>query len=111
MTGDWVAVDRGHHAWKSIPSSAFVGVRPHVSVQVRPHDVVSAAVRAARDQGVPLRGVLLGDADVIACLGPDQLDELLDPAGHAGEAGQLVDAALASITRSAAAQADPRSDP
>lgn len=79
--------------------------------RARAHDVVSAAVRAARDQAVPLRDVLLGDPEVIASLRPERLEELLDPARHAGEAGRLVDAALASITGSAAAQADPRSDP
>lgn len=79
--------------------------------RARARDVVGAAVRAACDGGVPLRDVLRADPEVAAEIGPARLDELLDPAQHVGEAGPLVDAALASLTQSAVPPADPRSDP
>jgi 3-carboxy-cis,cis-muconate cycloisomerase len=79
--------------------------------RARAHEVVRSAVWAARGTGVPLREVLHADPEVVAEVGPERLDELLDPAQHVGEAGPLVDAALASLALPAAPLADPRSDP
>jgi 3-carboxy-cis,cis-muconate cycloisomerase len=65
--------------------------------RTRAHDVVSAAVTHAREQAVPLREVLLAEPTVRAELDAAQLDALLDPAHHVGEAPRLVDAAVAAL--------------
>ncbi|MEX2288940.1 MAG: 3-carboxy-cis,cis-muconate cycloisomerase [Mycobacteriales bacterium] len=72
----------------------------------RAHDVVSAAVSRARAQALPLRDVLLADPAVRGRLDAAQLDALLDPAQHVGEAQRLVDLALAAL-----AAPTPRSSP
>lgn len=66
--------------------------------RARAHDVVAAAVAAGAGApgGPDLRARLLADADVSATLTPQQVDQLLDPAVHAGEAPRLVDRALAA---------------
>jgi 3-carboxy-cis,cis-muconate cycloisomerase len=63
----------------------------------RAHDVVSAAVSRAREQGLPLRDVLLSDVVVRDVLSSSDVDALLDPARHVGAARELVDAALAVL--------------
>ena len=73
--------------------------------RARAHDLLADAVRASRASGEPLRDVLLGLATVTAVLPPDRLDELLARAVDVGEAGPLVDAALASLPQT------PRSRP
>jgi adenylosuccinate lyase len=65
--------------------------------RTRAHEVVSAAVQAARDTGVPLREVLRKDSEVATTLSDGELDVLLDPARRVGEARRLVDAALATL--------------
>lgn len=62
------------------------------------HDLVSAAVSRAREKALPLRDVLLADPAVRAQLDAAQLDALLDPLRHVGEAPRLVDAALAALS-------------
>lgn len=74
------------------------------------HDVVAQAVRSARATGAPLRAVLLATPAVSAVLSAEQLDELFGSSFDIGEAGPLVDAALAALpsaTRSPAARSRP----
>ena len=55
------------------------------------HDLVARAVRGPDG----LRAALLQDPSVLEVLSQDELDALLDPAAHSGQARHLVDRALA----------------
>lgn len=58
------------------------------------HDRVRDAARRAVDEGVPLRDALRADDAIADALGASGIDRALDPAGHLGAAGALVDRAL-----------------
>jgi 3-carboxy-cis,cis-muconate cycloisomerase len=76
------------------------------------HDLVTAAARDAVDGGVPLREALLRVDEIAGALGAAGVDRALDPAGHVGAAGALVDRALAAHARAAAdADATPEAGP
>lgn len=77
--------------------TTVLGVAPGAPLDAAgAHQLVAAAVAAARDTGRPLRDVLQGRAEVAAAVDPATLDRLLDPAGYLGAAGELVDRALAA---------------
>lgn len=61
------------------------------------HDVVAEAAATARDRGLSLREVLLSTRAVTDVLAPERVEALLDAAPDTGEAGLLVDAALAAL--------------
>ena len=58
------------------------------------HRTVQALAERARAAGQTLRAAALLDADVRRHLSPGQVDELLDPAGQAGQCAALVDRVL-----------------
>ncbi|HEY2705337.1 MAG TPA: 3-carboxy-cis,cis-muconate cycloisomerase [Candidatus Dormibacteraeota bacterium] len=58
------------------------------------HRLVRDRVRDARERGAPLREVLVNDPVVREHLSVEQVDAALDPRGHLGSAGVLVDRAL-----------------
>jgi len=56
--------------------------------------IVESACRRAVDSGRPLREELVGDEVVSEVLGPDGVDQALDPRGYLGSAEAFVDRAL-----------------
>jgi 3-carboxy-cis,cis-muconate cycloisomerase len=60
------------------------------------HQIVAEACRKALDEARPLRDVLAEVAEVREHLSSGELDALFDPTRHLGEAGALIDRALAS---------------
>jgi 3-carboxy-cis,cis-muconate cycloisomerase len=62
--------------------------------RLQAHDLVTAAVGRAVEGGVDLRDALLADEAIAGALGAAGIDRALDPAGHVGAAGELVDRAL-----------------
>jgi 3-carboxy-cis,cis-muconate cycloisomerase len=65
----------------------------------RAHDLVAAAAARSAASGVPFRDALLATPEIEdrlsqAGIGPAQLEEALDPAGHLGAADDFIDAAL-----------------
>ncbi len=65
----------------------------------RAYDLVYEVSQGARDQGASLREALAGRPDVTAWLGPQERDEIFEPARHLGSAGVLVDRAVAAGER------------
>jgi 3-carboxy-cis,cis-muconate cycloisomerase len=61
----------------------------------RAKDVTDAACRRAVEAGRPLRDELLGDEVVRDLLGPDGIEQALDPLRYLGSADAFVDRALA----------------
>lgn len=61
------------------------------------HEVVQAAARRAASEGRPLGNVLAEDDRVTACLSPEELEGLLDPASYLGLAPQEARAVAARI--------------
>jgi 3-carboxy-cis,cis-muconate cycloisomerase len=59
------------------------------------HRLVEAASRRAVEAGRPFREELLGDDAIRAELSAEEIERALDPDGYAGEAGALVERALA----------------
>lgn len=76
----------------ALASEAVAGALTGALGRARAHDLVAAAVAAGGD----LRSVLLGEPEVAVHLSPAQLDALLDPVRHVGDAPALVDRALAA---------------
>lgn len=65
--------------------------------RARAHDLVTVAAARARERDVPLRDVLLATDAVRDILPPERLEALLVATPRIGEAGRLVDAALAVL--------------
>ena len=59
------------------------------------HRMVETASRRAVEAGRPFREELLGDDAIRAELSAEEIERALDPDGYAGEAGALVERALA----------------
>ncbi|HEU0101402.1 MAG TPA: 3-carboxy-cis,cis-muconate cycloisomerase [Mycobacteriales bacterium] len=81
---------RGNLAGAALGAEAVAGALTGSLGRAAAHDLVSRAVGAGGD----LQAALLAEPDVH--LGADELADLLDPARHTGEAGQLVDRFLGS---------------
>lgn len=64
----------------------------------RAHELLAAATARARAERRSLTDVLLDDEEVARVLPRERLDALLASGHRTGEAGELVDAALASLT-------------
>ncbi|HEX2729696.1 MAG TPA: 3-carboxy-cis,cis-muconate cycloisomerase, partial [Rubrobacteraceae bacterium] len=62
--------------------------------RLKAHDIVEAAAHRARDEGKPLREVLLQDTELREVLSEGEIDTALDPARYLGSAGEFVDRAL-----------------
>jgi 3-carboxy-cis,cis-muconate cycloisomerase len=75
------------------------------------HELVSRASGTAVRTGRPLLDVLSEEPDVTAHLATEQLRMLLDPAHATGNAGRLVDRALAHHAALATRAAEPRQGP
>ena len=88
-----VQADGGHFATAQVA----LALAPSLG-RAEAHDLVAGLAQASRAQGRPLRDLLLGSDVVSDVLDAGQVDALLDPAAHVGEAGALVDAALAALS-------------
>jgi adenylosuccinate lyase len=91
--------DQARRAAEQLCSEALVLALARSVGKQSAHELVYEVSQASQRNGVTLRSALASRPDITGKLDDGELDALLDPARHVGEAGQLVDRVLADSRR------------